>query len=385
MEGQQALMRKQAERLQEIWKLLGLQGDTDESLPASTTTTTSTSATTPGSMDFPSNKASLTASLVPVPPVPPQPKPYVFNVVPGIDTPTSISSTSTCSSSSSKSLTRERLVVAPKPKSKVTEATSSTRAPVTVSMVGQVKKTAKRKEISSPSVKDIVFIRQKRRRSIRATARFIYSLDLSPISTKKMKVKSSAPASRHRSSSIASPPITFAEKFESIVQVIPPESKSVCNKLAQCHTYVAVGKVITDGGSCSTTIDKRFTVVCAFCDKMSKHGKSKSNSEWYISYLGSSGATELFVQWLHDFSKYIYRILDDKITIMSQYLNGYNANARGIVDRFQICATSSKYIELLLLVLGEVSSCVCIVQTRLIILFVFYCLGPMECTQSYVH
>ena len=95
-------------------------------------------------------------------------------------------------------------------------------------------------------------------------------------------------------------------------------------------------------------------MVCALGDKMTKQG-SITNNRWYTNFLGSTGAIEVFVQWLHDFSKYFHKVLDEKLLILTQYINGFNANASGVMDRFKICGVTSQYIEMLIFILEEVS------------------------------
>jgi len=312
VESQKIQIRKQAERINEIWNLL--QGPGAVSCVVPPEVIVGDSVTPPVSV------------------IPTLPSRTDFNVVPGIKTTT-----------------------------KSAEEVSDDSPPSTQ------RQAYKRKEHTSSPVKEKDYIRNKRRKSIRATTKFIKTLDLTPLSQcKKDRDRKKSTSKRDsgcvtpaqvvqdsHDGKVLSPKLTPVERFHAIVQVISPASRTVCNKLAQCHTYTAVGKVISVEGGSAATIDKRFGVVCAFCDKMTKQGSSNSNSKWYTGFLDSGGAIELFVQWLQDLSIYINKVLDEKVTIMTQYLNGFNANASEVINRFQVCGTTSQYIEVLLLILEE--------------------------------
>ena len=314
IESQKSQLHRQAEKINDIWKLL--QGPS------------SASALENGGPTVTMSTHSNTLPLFTSP----------FNVVPGIATTTLPNSISSINSSQSISQTRHLI------------ASSETQ------------RGTKRKEYSSPSPKDI--IKHKRRKSIRATNKFVKTLALTPINARhkanKIKrasaampsVSSSFPSQKNTMSTITK--LTPAQRFQSIIQVLSPASRGISNKLSQCQTYSAVGKLIASEGSNVATIHHRYAVVCALGDKMTKQG-SITNNRWYTNFLGSTGAIEVFVQWLHDFSKYFHKVLDEKLLILTQYINGFNANASGVMDRFKICGVTSQYIEMLIFILEEVS------------------------------
>lgn len=236
----------------------------------------------------------------------------------------------------------------------------------------------KRKEPHSPSPRAKDVIKHKRRRSIRATSKFIKTLALSPINArdKANKYKKSTPSmmtSVTASVSTSSPTqnthimksLSSAQKYQSIIQVLSPSSRVVSNKLSQCQTYTAVGKLIALEGSNATSIHDRFAVVCALGDKMTKQGSNTTNNRWYTNFLNSTGAIEVFVQWLHEFSKYFHKLLDEKMIIMTQYMNGFNANASGVMDRFKICGMTSQYVEVLIFIIEEVSKLIAMLNVLL--------------------
>ena len=114
------------------------------------------------------------------------------------------------------------------------------------------------------------------------------------------------------------------------MQVISPESRVICNKLSQCHTYSAVGKLIAVEGTNSAALDQRLAVVCALGEKMTRQSNPAAN-QWYCDFLGSTGVMDLFVQWLQDFCRHVYKLLDEKMITITQYLNGFNSNANWII------------------------------------------------------
>lgn len=132
----------------------------------------------------------------------------------------------------------------------------------------------------------------------------------------------------------------------------------MCSQLSQCHTYSAVSKLISAQGGDLTSLRERFAILCALGEKVTKQGSSSStaNNKWYRNFLACSGAVEALVLWLKDFCKHYYFVIDEKLAMVTQYMNGINANASGVVDSLQICGLTNKYIEVLVFILEEVST-----------------------------
>lgn len=216
------------------------------------------------------------------------------------------------------------------------------------------KRTLKRKDVSSSSPNTVV-IKNKRRKAVKATKNYIKNRlplhENMKRRKKELKESKSKTATQSLKPSAIDPAgfkkMSIAEKFQSIIPNLSPSSREVGIRISQCHTYNALGKMLSAEGSTKSDLAKRFSVCCAFAEKMTKENKT-----WYLNFLSSSGAVEMFVGWLQDLSSHFKESLDKKLDILPGAINEKIDETR-ILEEFKMDKTLSCFIELLLFIIEE--------------------------------